>query len=463
MQWFRQLNLVQRYSLVALVVMLLAMLVLARWVGREIEANVIHRVAADSALFVENFVVVPLQELATQDFISSNNLVKIERLLTESSLGAEIVAFKIWASGGKVVYGDMQGKTFPVTDDQEHAWEGKVYADITELGDVENQNLKSRYGQLLEMYIPIRLEGSNKIIAVVEFYQTVDELQKNIAGAQRQSWLIVALTMLTAYGLLVGIVGQGHATIVKQQNELNQQVQTLNSLLQQNEELNGRVKRAALRTAALNERFLRRISAELHDGPAQDLSFSLLHLDNLLNLDNLAAQSPPSDKRLTLIDTIQQSLTRATQEIRNIAAGLRLPELEPLSLRDTLERVVRDHERRTNSRVEVVLTDLPKIVNLPTKVTLFRFVQEALTNAYRHGEGKSQKVFVRQDKHNLWVEVSDEGPGFDVTQQRSGTHLGLLGMRERIESVGGTFAVDSTLGQGTMLRAELPLSERPYE
>jgi hypothetical protein len=386
-QQFRQLNLVQRYSLVALVVMILAVVVLAWWVGREIKSNVIHRVSGDSALFVENFVVVPLQELATQDSISPDNLAKIEALLSESSLGSEFVSFKIWAPGGKIIFGDLQGGVFPVTDDQRHAWEGKVWAEISSLEDSENLNLKSRYSSLLEMYIPIRLEGSNKIIAVVEFYQTVDELQQTIASAQRQSWLIVAAVMLAAYALLVGIVQQGHATIVKQQNELNSQVQTLNDLLHQNEELSERVKRAALRTAALNERFLRRVSAELHDGPAQDLSFSLLHLDTLSSsLDN-----PATEKKQVIIDSVQQSLSRATQEIRNIAAGLRLPELESLTLCETLERVVRDHERRTQSHVEVNFDHLPKQVSLPIKVTLFCFVQEALTNAYRHGKGRGKK------------------------------------------------------------------------
>lgn len=456
-QWFKQLNLVQRYSLVALVVMVLAAVILSWWVGREIKANVIHRVSGDSALFVENYVVVPLQELATQSFISPKNLVTIEGLLTESVLGSEFVSFKIWAPGGKIIFGDRSGKTFPITPDQEHAWQGKVWAEISSLEDTENLNLKSRFGSLLEMYIPIRREGSDKVIAVVEFYQTVEELQKDIASAQRQSWLIVALVMLTAYGLLVGIVRQGHATIVKQQNELNHQVQTLNDLLSQNEELSERVRRAALRTAALNERYLRRVSAELHDGPAQDLSFSLLHLDTL------ASEQTTDSKQQGILDTLQQSLIRATQEIRNIATGLRLPELEPLTLSETLERVVRDHERRTGSHVEVQFNHLPKQVTLPIKVTLFRFVQEALTNAYRHGEGKAQKVMVKPRADKLLVEVSDQGPGFEVTQQRQGTHLGLLGMRERIESLGGTFEVNSRLGQGTTLRAELPLGEGLYE
>ena len=465
-KWLNNLNLVQRYSLAALLVMFLAMVILALWVGREIEANVIHRVSADSALFVENFVVVPLQELATQPFISPKNLETIEQLLQTSSLGNEIVAFKIWAPGGLVIFGDRQGETLPITDDQEHAWDGKVWAEVSNLDDAENANLKAQFSRLLEMYIPIRLAGSERVIAVVEFYQTINALERMIAGAQRQSWFVVALIMLATYGLLVGIVRQGHTTIVRQQRELEDKVTTLNQLLEQNEELSERVRRAASRTAALNERFLRRISAELHDGPAQDLSFSLLHLDNVAaSLE----QDLDANKRSHYQDnlaTVQTSLTRATQEIRHIASGLRLPELGSLSLADTLERVIRDHERRTGSQVETRLDELPKQVPLPLKVTLFRLLQEALSNAYRHGEGKAQKVNVRlitNSPSKLLVEISDEGPGFTPKEVSQEGHLGLLGMRERIESLGGTFRVESNLGQGAKVIATLPLSEDFYE
>jgi signal transduction histidine kinase len=463
--WLNNLNLVQRYSLAALLVMLLVMVILAWWVGREIEANVIHRVSADSALFVENFVVVPLQELATQRFVSPSNLKTIEELLQTSPLGNEIVAFKIWAPGGLVIFGDRQGETLPITDDQEHAWQGKVWAEVSNLDDAENANLKEQFSRLLEMYIPIRLEGSERVIAVVEFYQTINALEQMIATAQRQSWLVVGLIMLAAYGLLVGIVRQGHTTIVRQQRELEDKVMTLNQLLEQNEELNERVRRAASRTAALNERFLRRISAELHDGPAQDLSFSLLHLDNVAT--SLEQDLSPKNRSHygQSLETIQQSLTRATQEIRHIASGLRLPELGSLSLTDTLERVIRDHERRTQSHVETKLDHLPKQVPLPLKVTLFRLLQEALSNAYRHGEGRAQKVKVQlmtNSPSKLHLEISDEGPGFMLKETSQEGHLGLVGMRERVESLGGTFRVESAFGQGTKVIAELPLSESFY-
>ena len=462
LEWFNKMNLVQRYSLVALLVLLLAMVTLAWWVGREIEANVINRVAADSALFVENFVVLPLQDLATQEQISPANLARIEKLLTESSLGNNVVTFKIWARNGLIVFGDRVGEVFAVTEDQQHAWDGMVSAEISRLDDSENINLREQFSKLLEMYIPIRQEGTDKIIAVVEFYQTVDALEKNVARAQRQSWLIVALIMFSAYGLLVGIVRQGHQTILKQQKDLNTKVDELNILLEKNSELSERVRRAASRTAALNERFMRRVSAELHDGPAQDLSFSLLHIDSI---GSALEKDIPENKKpfyQKAIDTIRQSLDRATQEVRNIASGLRLPELETLSLADTLSRVIRDHERRTQSQVNLESKNLPKQIQLPLKVTLFRLVQEALNNAFRHGQGKEQQVKIEATGNKLLIEVSDAGPGFDIRQAKEG-RLGLMGMRERVESLGGTFEIRSNPKQGTKVIAQLPLSEDLYE
>jgi signal transduction histidine kinase len=104
-------------------------------------------------------------------------------------------------------------------------------------------------------------------------------------------------------------------------------------------------------------------------------------------------------------------------------------------------------------------------VPLPLKVTLFRLLQEALSNAYRHGEGKAQKVLVQPMTNSLkrlHVEISDEGPGFVLVQSGKAQpskegHLGLVGMRERVESLGGTFQVESAPGRGTKVMAQLPL------
>jgi signal transduction histidine kinase len=456
MEWFRQLNLVRRYNLVAFLVMLLAMLVLGWWVGREIKTGIIHRASGDSALFVENHLLGSLQELVSQDFISEANLQQVEKLLSENLSGPEIVAIKIWSPEGKVIYGNRQGELLPIEDDLEEAFEGKVHAGISNLDDEENSNLKTQYGQLLEIYVPIRYGGTDRVIAVAEFYQTISQLQGIIRRAQFQSWLVVALVMLLAYALLVGIVRQGHRIIIHQQDALNHQVQTLNTLLKQNQELTERLRRASLRTTTHNERFLNRISSEIDDGPAQELSLSLNQISTMSSL--------PREKQVTILDNVYHAMGKAIQDLRNITSGLRLPELESLGISEIIDRVVRDHERRTRSFVEVKLHNLPRYVIPPIKATLFRLMQEGLSNAYRHGEGASQQIFVQMvTRDKLLVEVRDQGPGFDVRQRHHGINLGLSGMRERIESVGGSFAIHSHMGQGITLRAEIPLNGELYE
>ena len=98
---------------------------------------------------------------------------------------------------------------------------------------------------------------------------------------------------------------------------------------------------------------------------------------------------------------------------------------------------------------------------MPVKITLYRLVQEALTNAYRHAGGKGQRVVVQCDGRDLKVAVMDAGPGFDGGQEGdSAEHLGLVGMRERVESLGGQFAIESTPGSGTTVRAHLALAAK---
>ncbi|MCL4370645.1 MAG: ATP-binding protein, partial [Chloroflexi bacterium] len=158
------------------------------------------------------------------------------------------------------------------------------------------------------------------------------------------------------------------------------------------------------------------------------------------------------------VDTIQASLGRALQDIRSISTGMRLPEIEGLTVAQTIGRAVRAHERRTISRVELSLGDLPEQAALPVKIALYRLIQEALSNAYRHGGGVDQRVRVESSGAQLEVEVSDGGPGFVWKGvPGGGQHLGLTTMRERVESLEGNFRVDAAPGRGTRVLATLPV------
>jgi signal transduction histidine kinase len=207
--------------------------------------------------------------------------------------------------------------------------------------------------------------------------------------------------------------------------------------------------------ATLNERFLRRIGSELHDGPAQDLGLALLKLDALVGHLEQNQEGLEFVEELT---GIQSPLQNAQKEIRAISTGLSLPQLVELSLPETVIRAVRAHERRTGSRVKLDVAPLPEQAALPVKITVYRVIQESLNNSYRHAGGANQQIRAFMDGDVLALEVSDDGPGFvpQPTATFNG-HLGLAGMRERVESLGGTFSVKSEIGKGTQVSARLAL------
>jgi signal transduction histidine kinase len=326
--------------------------------------------------------------------------------------------------------------------------------------DEENAPQRAIHPQVLEIYSPVRLTGTNQIIAIAEYYQSSDALRSEIAAAQRSSWLILGGVMVIIYLLLSGFVRRASDTIEKQQVELNQQITRLTGLLAQNEELSQRVRRASARVAAINEQVLRRIGSELHDGPAQDLGLALLQIDILsaqLEKQPGGAENPA---QIQLVSGIQTLLQNTLKEMRAIASGLSLPQLNDLSLAETILRAVRSHERRSGSRVGLEMQNLPDEAPLPVKITVYRIIQEALNNAYRHAGGLGQQIMADCKDEILSLNISDQGPGFEPDRSNSDDHLGLSGMRERVESLGGTFQMESQSGAGVRLVVHLPLNAK---
>lgn len=459
---FKGLTWSQRFLIASLVILGAGMTGIGWWIGMQIESGVIHQTAANTALYVSSVMEPNVQELATSQSITLEHQAALTRLLHDTSFGQGITSVKVWNKQGRIIYANTPaniGLVFPVDSDLAKALRGWVSSEIGNLSKPENVNDPERGQRRLETYSPVRRTGTDEIIGAVEFYQTVTGLDRDVAAAQQQSWLVVVGATAIMYLLIAGFVRFASDTIRRQQGELAFRVTQLQGLLKQNQDLHERVRRAAQRTTELNERFLRRIGAELHDGPAQDLGLALLRLDHLQPAAEFASSSLARNPVVeTDFNLIQTSLRHALQEIRAISAGMGLPELENLPLSETVIRAIRAHERRTETSVKLDMDRLPEAVPVPIKITVYRIVQEGLSNAYRHAGGKGQSVRVGYGGSQLSVTVSDDGPGFDQTREDEWEeHLGLIGMRERVESLGGVFEIESGDGHGTRVLARLPL------
>jgi signal transduction histidine kinase len=150
-------------------------------------------------------------------------------------------------------------------------------------------------------------------------------------------------------------------------------------------------------------------------------------------------------------------LQAALAELRTISAGLQLPNLGSLSTNQIVMRAVNDYRSKVDRIVDVDLPDEEREASLPSKITLYRILQESLLNGYRHANGVNQQVRIHYDNTCVHVEITDGGQGFDIEAIPDHGHLGIKGMRERIEVLGGDFKLYSAPGNGTVIRVGLPL------
>lgn len=455
-------SLVKRFTYASFILMLLGMAGIGWWVGEKIKIGVIKEATATTALYMDSFIAPNLQELGQSSSITAEHIAVLNNLFDKNNLGSRTVSVKIWDKDHRIIYSNIPslvGRTFSDTADQLASWNGAITGDISNLQEDENvEERRLSSDPLFQIYSPIRLNGTNQIIAVAEFYQKVDTLQAEIVTAQRRSWLIVGTTMMAMYLLLVGFVQWAGNRLGQQDLELKNQVTQLTQLLAHNKELTKRVRLAAANTTALNERLLRRISAELHDGPVQELGLALMRLDRVIGQNEICSLANPNNACGNQLPAIQTLVQQAIQEIRTLAAGLGLPELENLKLTEVLERVVKSHQRHSGTKIALTLGDLPDGAELSVKITAYRLIQEALKNSQRHAGAIAQEVHAHCEGNELWIEVSDKGPGFDLSKPVDWEkHLGLNGMRERVESLGGIFQIESGPNHGTRVISHLSL------
>ena len=215
------------------------------------------------------------------------------------------------------------------------------------------------------------------------------------------------------------------------------------------------LRRLASQLSAAEEAERRRLAYDMHDGLSQTLSMIRIELD-AAQLD--AADRPAVQRRLAECGATVEGVI---QQTRTLMFDLYPAMLDDLGLVPTLEWYARQLEQRTGA--DIVVSEQGACATMPTALTnyLFRAVKELLGNAVRHGRAREIIVLVHWEPESLRLVVDDDGQGFDVgavrqPERRRG--LGLPGISERLQSMGGRLHLESNPGAGSRAILEVPLA-----
>jgi PAS domain S-box-containing protein len=227
-------------------------------------------------------------------------------------------------------------------------------------------------------------------------------------------------------------------------------------LLEQSRHMQGQLRLLSHRLLQAQEDERKRISRELHDEIIQTLVGINVHLEAL----GREATVNPGRLKKKIAQT-QKLVIKSVRIVHRYAQELRPTQLDDLGLISTLHSFMKDYMKRTGVRVHFTTFAGIEQLNGVRRAVIYRVVQSALSNVAQHAQASQVKVSLSKIADGIRLEIADNGKSFDVDRvlrSKTNKHLGLLGMRERVEMIGGTLDVESTKGLGTTIRAHLPFA-----
>ena len=202
------------------------------------------------------------------------------------------------------------------------------------------------------------------------------------------------------------------------------------------------------------ERERARFARELHDGIGQSLSTMKVRVETVAKI----ARADVGRLQLEDLENLVPMIRRTIEEVRNTSMNLRPSTLDSLGILPTIDWFCREHRTtypsmQIEKRIEIRETEVPD----PLKIVIYRIVQEAFNNAARHSRAENIQISLDKTDGEISLAVEDNGQGFDLEDllsadaERRG--FGITSMKERTELSGGSFSIESAVGQGTTIRA----------
>ena len=198
----------------------------------------------------------------------------------------------------------------------------------------------------------------------------------------------------------------------------------------------------------------KRLSREIHDGPAQMMANVMMRSD----LIERVYKERGADEAISEIKSMKKMVRSALYEVRRIIYDLRPMALDDLGLVPTLKKYLQTiEEYHRTTRIQ--FTNIGEDKRLPSKyeVAIFRMIQESVQNALKHADASLIQVKLEIKRDHVMVVIKDDGKGFDINEKKPES-FGLLGIRERVELLEGELSIHSKIGTGTLIIIQVPLN-----
>lgn len=281
------------------------------------------------------------------------------------------------------------------------------------------------------------------------------------------------------YQIDLSIIRQTEKQLREKRDELERRILALNETVQKAESLAGQIsvvlnylngdlrkinelvqdakqkQEFGLQIIEAQEEERKRVSREIHDGPAQLMANVLIRSELLEKIyvekGTDAARAEIKDLRVMVRDSLK--------EVRRIIYDLRPMALDDLGLVPTLDKYLRNVKDRSGKVVE--LHALGQARRFPTKmeIAIFRLIQESVSNAVKHSDANLIEVKLEFTQKFISIYIRDDGKGFDTSKPAKSNSFGMMGMRERVELLEGTIKVKSRLNYGTSVYIQIPIQD----
>ncbi|MBN7756648.1 sensor histidine kinase [Nitratireductor aquimarinus] len=449
----RRLSLASQFLIAATIVLFLSMAILGTWINRQITRGVLAASGEGGVALINAFLEPATQGLEPGGHLSAESIEMLDQIFVDTPIAKSIVSAKIWSTDGQILYSSLAPEVIGekhVSNDVARAARGEIVSEFEDMVSAESLHEQALSFSIIEVYAPLFKQGTSNVIAVGEIYENSTALAEQLRLSSIKTWIVVCLTTLVMLFVLYSIVKKGSRKIAAQQVELQRRMSVHQEMASQNEALRFAAERARLEANEANEELIGRIGQDLHDGPIQLLTLLVLRLGTF-KLRNSAKG------RETVLE-MRDLAASVVQELRTLSTGLVLPEIGDISTEDTIRLASYRHENLTGSKVETVIGMLPARVSTAMKICLYRIVQEALNNSFRHAHGAGQRVRAHFINGVLRLEISDAGPGIGSEEGQSPriAGLGLRGIHNRVQAFGGRVEIRSEPQAGTTVSVTFP-------